>query len=109
VGLFADRTRRAAATQAGTGIRRKKTMMPRNGARVASLCLLARGAAGAAPALAQEAGRLEVGAQVTAVRLSELETTDVGVGVQAGWRLGPVLKVDGALSWFPGDDGDESP
>lgn len=57
------------------------------------------------PSFAQER-RFELGGQVTTLRLSEFDTTDVGVGVQAGWRLNPLFAVDGALSWFPagGDD-----
>ena len=64
--------------------------------------------AAAGPAFAQER-RVELGGQVTTLRLSEFETTDAGVGVMAGWRLNPVLAVDGALSWFPGGDDDGFP
>ena len=64
--------------------------------------------AGVEPAFAQER-RLELGGQVTTLRLSEFDTTDVGIGVMAGWRLSPLLAVDGALSWFPGGDDDGFP
>jgi hypothetical protein len=60
-----------------------------------------------ASAAAQDDRRFEAGAQITTLRLGEFDTTDIGVGVQAGWRLGPVLTIDGALTFFPrnGEDG----
>jgi len=66
------------------------------------------GLLGAAPALAQDARTLEIEGQVTTLGISEFDTTDVGFGVQAAWRTGPVLTVDGTLVFFPGSgDGAE--
>ena len=77
--------------------------------RVAVVCLTACAAAGVSPARAQDDRRLELGGQISTLRLSEFETTDVGIGVQTAWRLGPVLALDGALTWFPGGDDESSP
>ena len=74
------------------------------GVRVAVGCVLACCVAAVTPSYAQDGRRFELGGQLTTLRLSEFETTDVGVGVQAGWRLTPVVAVDGALTWFPGGD-----
>lgn len=57
---------------------------------------------GVSSAAAQPAPTLELEGQVTILGLSEFDTTDVGVGVHAGWRAGPVLAIDGTLAWFPG-------
>jgi hypothetical protein len=66
-------------------------------------------AAGVTPARAQDDRGLELGGQLTTLRLSEFDTTDVGGGIHAGWRLGTVFVLDGALNWFPGGDDDEGP
>jgi hypothetical protein len=59
------------------------------------------------PAHAQSpAGQFEIGPNLSVLRVSELDTTDVGVGVDAAWHLTPRLAIDGTLSWFPGS-GDE--
>ena len=72
--------------------------------RTAVVLVLACTVAGVAPSYAQDERRLEIGGQVSTLRLSEFDTTDVGIGVQAGWRFNRLLAVDGALSWFPGSD-----
>jgi hypothetical protein len=56
---------------------------------------------GAWPAAAQNTG-IQVGGQVSILRLSELDTTDVGVGAQIVGPLTPVVAIDGALTWIPG-------
>lgn len=63
----------------------------------------------AAPAQAQAqttTGSFEIGPNVSILRLSELDTTDIGIGVDASWHLLPHLTIDGTLSFFPGS-GDE--
>jgi len=61
----------------------------------------------AAPVQAQTSeGAFEVGPHLSVLRLSELDTTDIGVGVDASWRLLPMVTLDGTLSFFPGG-GDE--
>jgi len=61
------------------------------------------------PARAQApAGSVEIGPNVSILRLSELDTTDVGVGVDASWHLMPRLTIDGTLSWFPGGGDDRA-
>jgi hypothetical protein len=59
---------------------------------------------GAGPAAAQNP-RIQVGGHVSVLRLSELDTTDVGVGASIVGPLTPVVAIDGALTWIPGDDG----
>jgi hypothetical protein len=54
-------------------------------------------------AMAQTHGA-EVGGHVGVLRLSELDTTDVGVGADAVWHVAPALAIDGAFTWFPGSD-----
>jgi hypothetical protein len=46
---------------------------------------------------------VEVGGQVNVLRISEFETTDVGLGVDAAWHLTPRIAIDGTLAWFPGE------
>ena len=58
--------------------------------------------AGSSRALAQN--RLEAGAHVGVLRLSELRTTDVGMGADVRWHVAPAVAVEGALTWFPGSD-----
>lgn len=63
----------------------------------------------AAPAQAQTAaGSFEIGPNLSILRLSELDTTDVGVGVDASWHLLPRLTIDGTLAWFPGGGDDRA-
>jgi hypothetical protein len=59
--------------------------------------------AGSSQAMAQTHGA-EVGGHVGVLRLSELSTTDAGVGADVAWRFSPSLAIDGALTWFPGSD-----
>jgi len=54
-------------------------------------------------AMAQTHGA-EVGGHVGVLRLSELDTTDVGVGADGVWHVAPALGIDGAFTWFPGSD-----
>src|SRR5687768_8518416 len=56
---------------------------------------------GPSPAAAQSVG-VEIGGHVGILRLSELDTTDVGVGVHAIAPLSSRIAIDGALTWFPG-------
>jgi hypothetical protein len=46
----------------------------------------------------------QVGGHVGVLRLSELSTTDAGVGADVAWRFSPSLAIDGAFTWFPGSD-----
>ena len=80
--------------------------MIRRHVQVLMLGLLVWGGAAVRPVLAQDDPALELGAQVATLRLSEFDTTDVGIGVNAAWRLTPLFAVDGALNWFPGGDDD---
>jgi len=57
--------------------------------------------AGSSHAMAQTHG-VEVGGHVDVLRLSELSTTDTGVGANVAWRFSPSLAIDGALTWFRG-------
>lgn len=54
---------------------------------------------GAGIARAQEA--LQVGAHLTAARLGELDTTDVGVGARAAWRPWRGVGIEGELNFYP--------
>lgn len=57
------------------------------------------------PAYAQSpANGIEAGGHVSVLRLSEFNTTDAGVGVNVAWHVTPIVALDGALTWFPGDD-----
>ncbi len=63
----------------------------------------------APPAQAQTAtGSVEVGPNISILRLSELDTTDIGVGVDASWHILPRLAIDGTLAWFPGGGDDRA-
>jgi hypothetical protein len=59
--------------------------------------------AGSSRAMAQTHG-VDVGGHVSVLRLSELNTTDAGVGADAVWHVAPALAIDGAFTWFPGSD-----
>src|SRR6059036_1659131 len=56
---------------------------------------------GASRAIAQTRA-VDVGGHVGVLRLSELHTTDAGVGAHVVWHVAPPLAVDGALTGFPG-------
>ena len=56
--------------------------------------------AGSSQAMAQTHGA-EVGGHVDVLRLSELSSTDAGVGADVAWRFSPSLAVDGSLTWYP--------
>jgi hypothetical protein len=53
---------------------------------------------------AAQTGAVEVGGHVGVLRLSELDTTDSGIGADVVWHFAPSLAVDGAFTWFPGAD-----
>jgi len=53
-----------------------------------------------APAQAQTA---EVGAQITAARIGELDSTDLGFGGRASWHPSRLLGVEGELDFYPSD------
>jgi hypothetical protein len=55
--------------------------------------------AGASQAMAQTHGA-EVGGHVDVLRLSELSSTDAGVGADVAWRFSTSLAIDGALTWY---------
>jgi hypothetical protein len=55
---------------------------------------------GSSTALAQHRG-VEVGGDVSILRLSEFDSTDVGVGAHVIGPLTSVLALDGAATWFP--------
>jgi hypothetical protein len=48
---------------------------------------------------------VELGGQISVLRLSEFDVTDAGVGLTAAWRATPIVALDSSLSWFPGNDG----
>jgi hypothetical protein len=56
--------------------------------------------AGSSQAMAQTHGA-EVGGHVDVLRLSELSTTDAGIGPDVAWRVSPSLAIDGSLTWYP--------
>src|SRR4030095_3185523 len=56
--------------------------------------------AGSSQAMAQTHGA-EVGGHVDVLRLSELSTSDAGVGPDVAWRFMPSLAIDGSLTWSP--------
>ena len=63
----------------------------------------------ASPAQAQSpTGTFEVGPSVSILRLNELDTTDVGIGVDAAWHLMPRLAIDGTFAWYPGGGDDRA-
>lgn len=63
----------------------------------------------ASPAHAQSpTGKFEIGPNLSILRLSELDTTDVGIGVDAAWHIAPRIAIDGTLAWFPGGGDDPS-
>jgi hypothetical protein len=66
-------------------------------------------ALGASRADAQPAaGSVDIGPNLSVLRLSELDTTDVGIGVDASWHLMPRITIDGSLALFPGSGDDTS-
>lgn len=68
----------------------------------------AMAALGASRADAQPTpGSVEVGPNFSVLRLSEFDTTDVGIGVDAAWHVLPRISLDGSLILFPGS-GDEA-
>jgi hypothetical protein len=69
--------------------------------RPASLIILSL--AIASPAASAQSRGIEAGAQVSVLRLSELDTTDPGAGGYAAWFLTPIVAIEGALTWFPGE------
>jgi hypothetical protein len=71
--------------------------------RCVALCTML--AAASSPAAGQGAANgPELGGHVGVLRLSEFETTDVGIGVHATWPFAPALAADGALTWFGGEE-----
>ena len=59
----------------------------------------------AMPAAGQiSGGRVDLGGHVSVLRLSEIDATDTGIGVDAAWRATPLVALDGAFTWFPGKD-----
>ena len=67
------------------------------------LIVLMAATAGSSRAMAQTPA-VEVGGHVGVLRLSELKTTDAGVGADVVWPVAPALAIDGGLTWFPGSD-----
>jgi hypothetical protein len=57
--------------------------------------------AGPSQAMAQTHGA-DVGGHIDVLRLSELKSTDAGVGADVVWPVAPSLAIDGALTWYPG-------
>jgi hypothetical protein len=64
------------------------------------LIALLAATAGSSQAMAQTHGA-EVGGHVDVLRLSELSSTDAGVGPDVAWRFSPSLAIDGSLTWYP--------
>ena len=58
-------------------------------------------AAIAGPALAQSPGRLEIAAQVSAMRLTGIDATDSGVGARVAWHVNDALAIEGVTDFFP--------
>jgi hypothetical protein len=60
------------------------------------------------PALAsaQETRRFDVGVQAVTATARELDDTDLGVSVRAGWRLSRLFGVEAEAGYFPSDLGD---
>jgi hypothetical protein len=56
---------------------------------------------GSSTAVAQNR-RFETGGHVSILRLSEFDSTNVGVGAHVIGHLTSVVAIDGALTWFPG-------
>jgi hypothetical protein len=56
---------------------------------------------GSSTTVAQNRG-VETGGDVSILRLSEFDSTDVGVGAHMIGHLKSVVAIDGALTWFPG-------
>jgi hypothetical protein len=62
--------------------------------------------ASSAPVFAQASDRqVELGGHIATLRLSEFDVTDAGVGVTAAFRLSPIVALDGAVTFFPGNNG----
>jgi len=70
---------------------------------LAALIVLTILTLGSSGAMAQ-ARAVDVGGHVGVLRLSELHTTDAGVGAHVVWHVAPALAVDGALTGFPAGD-----
>lgn len=83
-------------------------MSLKQGKRVVAACFVAWGLVGVTTASAQQERTVDVGVQVNALRLSEFDTGDAGVGIESAWRVTPLLAIEGALSWFPGGGDDET-
>src|SRR5690349_599906 len=47
--------------------------------------------------------RYEAGVQVTTVRSSEFDTTDIGLGGWFGWRPAALLRIEAEISAYPSD------
>jgi len=68
-----------------------------------ALIVLMAATAGSSRAMAQTPAA-EVGGHVGVLRLSELKTTDAGVGADVVWPVARSLAIDGGLTWFPDSD-----
>jgi hypothetical protein len=55
------------------------------------------------PAAGQTAESFEIGAQITWVRDSELDSTDAGIGGRASWLPSSWIGVEGEITFFPSD------
>jgi hypothetical protein len=54
-------------------------------------------------AWAQSSPPFEVGAQITSVRIGELDSTDVGVGGRASWHASRLIGVEAELNYYGSD------
>jgi len=60
----------------------------------------------AGPVFAQTPeGTVDIGGHVSGLRLKEFDVTDTGIGINATWQATPIIALDGAFTWFPGNDG----
>ena len=62
-------------------------------------------ALGSSPAAAQNSG-VETAGHLSILRLSELETTDVGVEADVIWPIASGVAVDSSFTWFPAERDD---
>ena len=53
------------------------------------------------PVRAQSPGRIELAAQVSAVRLSGIDATDSGIGARVAWHIRNALALEAVSDYFP--------
>jgi hypothetical protein len=53
------------------------------------------------PALAQSPAKLEIAAQVSAMRLTGIDATDSGIGARIAWHVTDAIALEGVTDFFP--------